>query len=71
MEVFVGEGIRKLYGQITYSSEISCFVVPVTREETFTLPENEENSRRRACAVSGGMVLGVIDELKAGRGRHQ
>ena len=66
VEVFVGDGIRKLYpGQITYSPEISCFVVPVTQEETFTLPENERIRVDVRVQFPGGMVLGVSDELKA------
>ena len=65
VEVFVGDGIRKLYpGQITYVNELGCFSVPVTQEETFTLPENERIRVDVRVQFPGGMVLGVIDTLK-------
>lgn len=65
VEVFVGDGIRKLYpGQITYSDTLGCFVVPVTQEETFTLPEGETVRVDVRVQFPGGMVLGVVDELK-------
>ncbi len=65
VEVFVGDDIRKLYpGQITYVHELGCFSVPVTQEETFTLPEGENIRVDVRVQFSGGMVLGVIDTLK-------
>lgn len=65
VEVFIGEGIRKLFpGQITYVSEIGCFSVQVTQEDTFTLPEGETIRVDVRVQFPGGMVLGVIDTLK-------
>lgn len=65
VEVFVGEGIRKLYpGEITYSAALGSFIVPVTQAETFTLPEGETVRVDVRVQFPGGMVLGVIDELK-------
>lgn len=65
VEVFVGDGIRKLYpGQITYVHELGCFSVPVTQEETFTLPEGETIRVDVRVQFPGGMVLGVIDTLR-------
>lgn len=65
VEVFVGDGIRKLYpDEITYNETLGSFIVPVTQEETFTLPEGETVRVDVRVQFPGGMVLGVIDELK-------
>ncbi len=66
VEVFVGDNIRKLYpSEITYNDTLSCFIVPVTQEETFELPEGETIRVDVRVQFPGGMVRGVIDELKA------
>ena len=39
--------------------------MPVTQEETFELPEGETIRVDVRVQFPGGMVLGVIDELKA------
>lgn len=63
---YVGDTIRKLYpGQITYNDALGSFIVPVTQEETFDLPEGETIRVDVRVQFPGGMVLGVIDELKA------
>lgn len=65
VEVYIGESIRKLFpGQITYVPELGRFSVPVTQEETFTLPEGETIRVDVRVQFLGGMVLGVVDTLK-------
>ena len=65
VEVYVGDSIRKLYpDEITYNETLGSFIVPVTQEETFTLPEGETVRVDVRVQFPGGMVLGVIDELK-------
>ena len=66
VEVYVGDTIRKLYpGQITYNDALGSFIVPVTQDETFELPEGETIRVDVRVQFPGGMVIGVIDELKA------
>ena len=65
VKVYVGDSIRKLYpDEITYYETLGSFIVPVTQEETFTLPEGETVRVDVRVQFPGGMVLGVIDELK-------
>lgn len=66
VEVYIGDNIRKLFPeQITYNDALGSFIVPVTQEETFELPEGETVRVDVRVQFPGGMVLGVVDELKA------
>ena len=60
VEVYVGDSIRKLYpDEITYNETLGSFIVPVTQEETFTLPEGETVRVDVRVRFVGGGVLGI------------
>lgn len=59
VEVCIGTDIRKTLssGEITFDSERSLFLVPVTQEETFALRGRARVNIR--CKYYGGDVVGV------------
>ena len=60
VEFQLGEGIRKLYpGDVTYDPADLYFYVPLTQDETFSLPADEAVQLDVRVKFTGGDVLGV------------
>ena len=60
VEVCIGDGIRKLYpDEITYDESNGCFCVPLTQEDTFSLPEDDTVALDLRVRFVGGCVLGI------------
>lgn len=66
VEVCIGHGIRKLYPEeITFDRDSRCFQIPLTQEETFSLPASEQIQVDVRVKFVGGAVIGSIAETYA------
>lgn len=82
---FMFENIRKIYGtymedqeqitgDVTYDSDLKCFIVPLSQEETFSLSENNiikyqarikftDNSVEGTCVYNGFVQESLSKEV--------